>query len=178
VAISRRLLSDDEHVVVATRTHIKALLWPSVLLIVIAAAAGYVSTFAPGGKAHPLLVAVIWGIAVVVAFWLVVRRFLEWLTTTYTITNRRLITRTGVLSRRGHDIPLQRISDVAYDRGLLDRMLGCGTLILSDATEHGQVELHDIPHVEKVQLQVSDLLFGSGADGGSYQGARRVDDGT
>ena len=55
---------------------------------------------------------------------------------------------------------------------------GSGTLVLSDATEHGQVELHDIPHVEQVQLKVSDLLFGDGADGGSYQGARRVDDGT
>ena len=69
------------------------------------------------------------------------RPFLRWLTTTYTVTDRRLITRTGILSRRGHDIPLARISDVAYEHGLVDRMLGCGTLVVSDASEHGRVRL-------------------------------------
>ena len=39
-------------------------------------------------------------------------------------------------------------------------MLGCGTLVISDASEHGRVRLHDIPHVEQVQLAISDLLFG------------------
>ena len=37
-------------------------------------------------------------------------------------------------------------------------MLGCGTLVISDASEHGRVRLHDIPHVEQVQRQLSDLL--------------------
>jgi uncharacterized membrane protein YdbT with pleckstrin-like domain len=164
VVISRRMLSDDEYVVVATRTHVKALLGPAVLLIVIAGVAGYISSLTGGaGKAQPLLMAVIWGIALLVAFWLVVRKFLRWLTTTYTVTNRRLITRTGILSRRGHDIPLARIADVAYDRGLMDRLLGCGTLILSDATEHGQVELDDIPHVEETQREVASLISGDPA---------------
>jgi uncharacterized membrane protein YdbT with pleckstrin-like domain len=102
--------------------------------------------------------------------------FLRWLTTTYTVTDRRLITRTGILSRRGHDIPLARISDVAYEHGIVDRMLGCGTLIVSDASERGRVELHDVPHVEQVHLKLGHLLFG--ASSGSEPGARRFDDGT
>ena len=48
-------------------------------------------------------------------------RLLIWLTATYTITTRRLITRHGVITRRGHDIPLTRISDVAYEKDLIDR---------------------------------------------------------
>ncbi|MGZ4457968.1 MAG: PH domain-containing protein, partial [Nocardioidaceae bacterium] len=131
MAISRRLLNDDEHVVVSTRTHVKALLVPAFFLIVVAAVAGYLSTL-PSGKAAPLLQAVIWGIALVVAIWLVVKPFLAWLSTEYTVTNRRLITRKGILTRTGHDIPLNRISDVSYERGVLDRMLGCGSLIISD----------------------------------------------
>jgi uncharacterized membrane protein YdbT with pleckstrin-like domain len=186
VAISRRLLSEDEHVVVATRTHVKALLWPAVVLIVLAGVAGYASSFTgQAGKAQPLLLAVIWIIAFIAACLWVFRAFLAWLTTTYTITNRRLITRTGILNRRGHDIPVARISDVAYEHGLIDRLLGCGTLVISDASEQGRVRLHDIPNVEQVHLKLADLLF-SHTDGGRSEehddrdgwGDRRIDDGT
>jgi uncharacterized membrane protein YdbT with pleckstrin-like domain len=159
VAISRKLLNQDEHVVVSTRTHVKALLWPALCLIVVAALAGYLSSF-PTGNAKPLLIAVIWLLALVAILWVVVRPFLVWLTTTYTLTNRRLITRTGILSRRGHDIPVPRINDVSYERGIIDRVLGCGTLVVSDASERGQVRLPDIPQVEQVHLQLSDLLYG------------------
>jgi len=184
VAISRRLLNEDERVVVSTRTHVKALLVPALWLIVVAAVAGYASSFTGrADSAQPLLVAVIWIIALVVIVWLVVRPFLNWLTTVYTITDRRLITRTGILNRRGHDIPVPRISDVAYEHGLLDRVLGCGTLVISDASEQGRVRLPDIPHVEQVHLQLSELLFGHtdpGPRGSGWQDdrERRLDDGT
>ncbi len=159
MVISRRLLNADESVVVSTRTHGKALLGPLLVLILLASVAGVLGTFTSGaGKAQPLLVAVIWGVAAVAALFWVVRPFLDWLTTTYTVTDQRLITRRGVLSRRGHDIPLSRISDVAYERGLLDRMLGCGTLLVSVASEQ-RVVLHDIPHVEQVHLKIQDLLY-------------------
>jgi len=184
VVISRRLLNEGEHVEVSTRTHVKALLVPALWLILVAATAGYLSSFTGrAGAAQPLLVAVIWILALAVVVWLVVRPFLTWLTTEYTLTNRRLITRTGVLNRRGHDIPVPRISDVAYERGLVDRLLGCGTLVISDASEQGRVRLPDIPQVEQVQLKISDLLFGHtdpGPVGTGWQDERerRVDDGT
>lgn len=159
MAISRKLLNDDESVVVSTRTHAKAMLGPALLLILIAAVAGFVVSFTPSaGRAAPLLQAVIGAVAAAFAFAWVVRPFLTWLTTTYTVTDRRLITRAGILTRRGHDIPLSRISDVAYERGLLDRVLGCGTLLVSVASEQ-RVELDDIPHVEQVHLRIHDLLF-------------------
>jgi membrane protein YdbS with pleckstrin-like domain len=172
VALSRRLLSEGEHVVVTTRTHVKALLGPATWLILVAAVAGYASSFAPSGNARPLVVAAVWVVALAAIIWLVVKPFLAWLTTTYTVTDRRLITRSGILSRRGHDIPLLRVSDVAYEHGILDRLLGCGTLVVSTASERGQVRLPDIPHVEHVHLQVGDLLYSHD------QGERRLDDGT
>jgi Bacterial PH domain len=63
---------------------------------------------------------------------------------------------------------------VAYDMGIIDRMLGCGTLVISDASTHGSVRLHDIPQVEQVQRQLTELL-GAGSTGASD---RRDDDGT
>lgn len=168
MAISRKLLNEDEFVVVSIRTHVKALLGPAFVLIVVAGTAGFVASF-PSGKEGPLLRVVIWGLAFLVIAWFVIRPFLAWLTTTYTVTNRRLITRTGIVTRRGHDIPLIRISDVSYEHGLIDRMLGCGTLVISDASEYGRVVLNDIPHVEQVHLKISDQLFDkpTGADDGT-----------
>ncbi|HLN75782.1 MAG TPA: PH domain-containing protein [Nocardioidaceae bacterium] len=159
MAISRRLLNHDESVVVATRTHGKALIGPLLVLIVLASVAGYLSTYTSGaGRAQPLLVAVIWALTGMLAVRWVFRPFLVWLTTTYTLTDHRLISRSGVFSRRGHDIPISRISDVAYERGLMDRVLGCGTLVVSVASDH-QVELEDIPQVEQVHMKMHDLIF-------------------
>ncbi len=176
MAISRKLLNEDETVLVSTRTHVKALLVPALLLILIAGVAGFLSAF-PSGSARPLVQAVVWGLAFVAVAWLVLKPFLAWLTTTYAVTNRRLITRSGILTRTGHDIPLIRISDVAYEHGLMDRLLGCGTLVISDASTHGRVVLHDIPHVEHVHLRLSDQLFESAEARRLDHEEHRTDDG-
>jgi uncharacterized membrane protein YdbT with pleckstrin-like domain len=154
VAISQKLLTDGESVVVDTRTHPKALLVPGIVLVL----ALVVAIFLDRKIGNGIVSLLVWIVALVVIVWWVLRPFLDWLTSTYTVTSKRLITREGILSRKGHDIPLMRISDVAFDQGIVDRMLGCGTLVVSDASTHGSVRLHDIPHVESVQRTLSDLL--------------------
>jgi uncharacterized membrane protein YdbT with pleckstrin-like domain len=154
VAISQKLLSDGESVVVSTRTHVKALLVPLLVLVLTIAAAVAVQVLAD----QRYVTWFVWGVAAIVLVRYVVWPFLVWSTATYTFTDRRLVTRTGVLTRRGHDIPLSRISDVAIELHLTDRMLGCGTLVISDASTHGQVKLPDIPRVEEVQRQLNDML--------------------
>ena len=167
MAISPKLLNEGEHIVLSTRTHVKALILPAVVLIVVAGLAGYLSSLPDGDQAGTWRW-VIWLVVAAILVWFVVKPFLDWLLTTYTFTNRRLITRTGILTRRGHDIPMNRISDISYEKGLVDRIFGCGTLVVSDASELGRVELRDIPQVEQAQLTVSDELF---------HGARKADDG-
>lgn len=160
MGISPRLLSEGEHVIVSTRTHWKALVLPVVVLLVVCGLAGFVLALLPGGGSHvPLMWAVI-AVTVLVVGWFTLRPFLVWVSASYTITNRRLINRSGVFTRIGRDIPLYRINDVSYERGVLDRMLGCGTLVISDASEQGQSILPDVPQVERVQLTLTDLLFG------------------
>jgi uncharacterized membrane protein YdbT with pleckstrin-like domain len=109
----------------------------------------------------------LWGVVAMLLIWWVAKPLLIWITSTYTVTNRRLVTRSGILTRRGHDIPLSRISDVAYEMGVVDRMLGCGTLIVSDASTNGRVLLHDIPHVERTQRTLNELLHSSSGDDGT-----------
>jgi uncharacterized membrane protein YdbT with pleckstrin-like domain len=155
-------LGDDEHVVVATRTHVKALLRPAFLLIVICAIAGFVLPWVPDDP--PLLVWLIWGVAAVAIGRWVLWPFVDWLSASYTLTDRRLITRHGVFTRVGHDIPLHRVNDVSYEHGFVDRVLGCGTLVVSAASERGQVVLPDVPDVEHLHLQISELLMGDRYD--------------
>ena len=160
MAISPKLLNDGEHVVVSTRTHPKVLLGPLALLVILLAV-GVVDQVVL--EAHALHL-VVWALVVLAILWFVGRPVLAWLAASYTITTRRLITRRGILTRKGHDIPLSRISDVAYEMGLIDRMLGCGTLKISDASTDGEVTLPDIPHVEQVQRRLNDLLHSAGAE--------------
>jgi len=154
VAISPKLLTDGESIVVDTRTHPKALVFPAVVLVVTLAVAIFLVRLTSNGTVQ----LIVWLLAVIVFVVWVLKPFLVWLTATYTLTNRRLITREGLIARRGHDIPLMRISDVAFNQGILDRILGCGTLVISDASTHGSVDLHDIPRVEGVQRTLLDLL--------------------
>ena len=61
---------------------------------------------------------------VVVLAWGLVRR----LATTYTITNRRLTIRSGLLSREMHETRIERVQNVNVRQRLLERMLGIGTV--------------------------------------------------
>jgi uncharacterized membrane protein YdbT with pleckstrin-like domain len=168
MGISSRLLSDGEYVVLSVRSHGKALIGPVALLVLVVA--GFFATLLMTTENSPWgLVAGVVAVPLLVLWSLI--PFLRWLTTTYTVTNRRLITRSGILTRSGRDIPLFRINDVAYEKGLLDRLLGCGTLVISDATEKAGVVLSDIPNVEQVHLQISDLLFARD-DGSDDDGSR------
>ena len=163
MAISQKLLSDGEHVVLSVRTHGKALIAPVAVLILVVAGVLTAAMLQPDNSKWGLVAAVV-AVPVLILWTLI--PFLRWTTSTYTVTNRRLITRHGIITRTGRDIPLFRINDVAYEKGLLDRILGCGTLIISDATENAGVVLPDVPNVERVHLQISDLLFDNddGAD--------------
>jgi len=157
VAISPKLLNEGEHVVVSTRTHPKVLLMPLIVLLVVLAAAVWLQQVIDGkGGGIPTIGE--WVIALAILVWFVIRPVINWATTSYTFTNRRFMKRSGWVSKSGRTIPLNRISGVDFEIGVIDRLFGCGTLIVSDASEMGRVELRDIPQVEQVQLKVSDEL--------------------
>ncbi len=162
VGLSSKLLGADEHEVIHTRTHGKALIRPAAALVLLGAAVGAGFALVPfaARPAGQLGIAVL---GLVLAIWWVVIPFLRWRTTTYTITNRRLITRSGILNKTGLDMPLSRVNEVASDRSLLDRMFGCGTLTVQTAADAGVIVLHDVPDVEHVHAGLTEQLFGPGS---------------
>jgi uncharacterized membrane protein YdbT with pleckstrin-like domain len=154
VAFPSKLLNPGEHVVVSTRSHVKALIGPLLVVVLLVAAVVVLSRLTDSTVAGGVAGVV----AVLVLLWFVVRPVVAWLTTTYTFTNRRFVKRSGFIAKEGRTIPLNRISGVDFQIGVIDRIFGCGTLVVSDASTAGSVLLHDIPDVEQVQLQVSDEL--------------------
>jgi uncharacterized membrane protein YdbT with pleckstrin-like domain len=150
-------LTEGEQLVLRLHPHAKTMIGPSAILLVIAAAAVVLVVLLPVGTASSVAVRVVIGAVALVAaaIWFGVP-FLRWRTTSYEITTRRLRLREGVLSRSGRDFPLNRISDVSFSQSLLDRLLGCGKLIVESPGEQGQLVLTEIPRVKDVQ----GILFG------------------
>jgi len=81
--------------------------------------------------------------------WLFFAPFVRWRTTHFIVTTDRLMAREGVIKRTGIDIPLGRINSVQFEHGLLDRVFGCGTLIIESASDE-PLRFDDIPKVERV----------------------------
>lgn len=170
MAIDSKLLNDGEDVVVSTRTHAKALILPGIVLVVSLVVAVTATVLVGAGLAGTILTWVVWLAAAALIIWLAVLPAIRWWTTSYTFTTRRFIMRTGFVAREGRTIPLNRISGVDFEMGVIDRMFGCGTLVVNDASANGMVRVHDIPEVEKVQLAIAEELH-------NLSGQPRSDDG-
>lgn len=143
-----RLLGPDEHLMLTLRPHVKALLRPALVLLATGPATGFLIGMVPDGSAAWLPLAVVAVAAATVGRWVLVP-FLTWFTTLYVITDRRLVTRHGAMGRTGHDMPLTRLGDVRFSHGVVDRVLGCGRLVVESAGATGLV-LDDVPRVEQV----------------------------
>ena len=87
---------------------------------------------------------------VVVGLWLAVR-YLKWVTTNFVITSQRVIFREGVIAKKGIEIPLERVNNVNFNQGIVERILGAGDLLIESGGEDGKQRFTDIRHPEAVQ---------------------------
>lgn len=144
-----RLLSPDESVVVEFRPHWQAVLLP--ISLAVAAIVGTVITFVFADGAVAWII-----FAGIVAVWMLasVRTLANWWTTEYVLTTERVVFRAGVFSRRGTEIPLEVINNVAFSQGVLERMIRSGDLLIESAGESGQSRFTDIPDPEGLQSQI------------------------
>jgi uncharacterized membrane protein YdbT with pleckstrin-like domain len=150
-----RSLAVGEQSVAVLHPHWKTLVVPVLLTFVVVAVLLAGEVLIPPSKAAGIERLVLAVVAIVLLMWWLMYPVLVWRTTVYQVTTKRLRLRDGILTRNGQDIPLSRITDVSFRKGVLDRLLGCGTLVVESAGEHGELTLKAIPHVE----QVSALLF-------------------
>jgi uncharacterized membrane protein YdbT with pleckstrin-like domain len=95
-----------------------------------------------------------WGvIALVWAGWLGLE-YLKWNFTHFVITTDRVVFRSGVLSKRGAEIPLERVSNINFRQSLWERMIGAGDLEIESAGRDGQSTFNDVRHPDAVQQEL------------------------
>lgn len=145
------LLADGETVQFQLRPHFRALLGP-ILFFILAAACLIFGIAALPGLAPLFLV-----VAGLIFFIGVVPTTLRWLTTQYVFTDRRIITRAGILTKRGKDMPLVKVNNVDFSVPVLGRILNYGTLTVDSAAESGGLVIKDVPNVEVIQRRVYEL---------------------
>lgn len=151
MAYPRRLLDDQESVTVDLHPHWWFLAAPVSALVLAIAAAVVTLVFTGAGTTARTTAS--WASLVALAvtsIWLVIR-YSKWLTTHFVITSRRIIFRTGLLTKRGVEVPLDRVNTVHFSQGLLERLVGAGDLLIESGGESGQQHFTDISQPDRVQ---------------------------
>src|ERR1700712_3451642 len=157
-----KLLNEDEEIVEHLHPHWLTLVPAVAAFLVICGLSGLSLAFLPDddsnhGARQGLLLAIV-VIALVLLVWLVLAPVIRWRSTHYVITTRRVLIRRGVLKHVGRDITLGRISDVAYEQSLWDRIVRSGTLHIEWAGENGQETLVNIPRANQMQQTLNRLI--------------------
>ena len=100
---------------------------------------------------------VLWWVVALVflawAAWLVLKYF-QWVMTYFVVTSRRVIYRTGVLSKKGVEIPLERINNINFHQRIIDRIIGAGDLDIESAGKDGQSHFDFVRHPDGVQHEI------------------------
>lgn len=145
MAYPRRLLTEGESVVREFRPHWRLLVIP-VFWALVGAAVVYVTwAYAPDNPAFDWAIT---ALVVIAAFRLVFYPLVSWWFTSYVLTNERLIRRSGILSRAGLEIPLEKINDLRFTQTVLERILRSGDVLIESAGEQGLSQFRDIPQPE------------------------------
>lgn len=158
VAFPENILTDDEHVAMHLHPHWREMARPMLVFLLSVAAVVAAWVLLPESDWAQIGLYVIAGLALILVLWLSVWPWIVWRTTHYVFTNERVVLQHGVFRRERRDIPLHRVNDHSMSQTLIDRMFGCGTLIIESAGERGQTTLVDVPKVERVQTLLYELV--------------------
>lgn len=149
MAFDRKLLNSNEEILLDLRPH-----WwfitPQVALVVAALVVAGVAA-ALGAPS-----VVIWIVAalIVLALLNLAWRWINWNGVNFVITSDRLVFRTGVISKKGIEIPLERINTVFFKQSIFERMVGSGDLTVESAGEGGQQAFENVRRPNLVQQEI------------------------
>jgi uncharacterized membrane protein YdbT with pleckstrin-like domain len=138
MAYPTTLLAEGEEIIRETRLHwvalFKEILYTAGLLVVIIVLS---------------LAFDLWGwfYALLILGWAVLcfRGVSNWFTSELVLTNRRVIFRRGLISKKGYEIPVDRVQDVGFSQSALQRMVGSGDLLVESGASDGRTALRNVP---------------------------------
>jgi hypothetical protein len=150
----RKLLTEDEDVVVELRPHWAFLGWPLIAAVaVVVLAIAVEASFSPPSAVLYLLLVLVAGSAL----WLAAR-LVRWFATNLVVTTTRIVQRSGVLSRNGFELRLERINQLSYHQTLVGRIFRTGELLVEMGGETGVVVFDHVPRPAAVQSVITEQI--------------------
>lgn len=148
MAFPTRLLIEGEQLVLDLRPHPIALVFPALITLIGIAAATWTATLSLMPWWIP------WAALLALVLVYSLPKFLNWWTSVFAVTSDRIIHRYGWISKYSMEIPLEAINDVRFEQGVIDRIVGAGSLVISSASTAGSNRFNDVRHPEEVQKTI------------------------
>jgi uncharacterized membrane protein YdbT with pleckstrin-like domain len=149
VGYPRRLLNEGEEIVLDLKPH-----WMYVVPTIVAwlgatLAAIVLEQVTDQGWMWWVVLAVFLGLGVNSAV-----RYSKWVTTSFTVTNDRIMFRQGMVAKSGVEIPLERIMNVNFKQSIWERLIGAGDLLIESGGKDGQSRFSDVRKPELVAKEI------------------------
>ena len=151
----RQYLHESEDILIDRRPHVWFMVAPAAAFLV-ALVLGLVlaqKANPANGSVNGWITWFVLAVMVLTFVWFA-RTFVKWRTTNFVVTTDRLIYRSGVVAKKGKEIPLERINDISFNQSVLERIIGGGDLLIESGGEQGQQRFVDISRPFKVQNEI------------------------
>jgi membrane protein YdbS with pleckstrin-like domain len=88
-------------------------------------------------------------------------RVLQWREDWFVVTDRRLLVRSGLITRRLSMMPLFKVTDLSFSRPPLGWLLGYGEIVIESAGQDQALRrIRHLPNPDGLYLEICELLFG------------------
>lgn len=154
-SVSRYLLPAEREVI-SVRSHPIVLAKSFFITLGVLILAAVVSTrFDPESPAQM----VVWLPALAALVWFVIRA-IQWWVDWFTITEKRFILTTGIITKKVAMMPLTRVTDMSFQRTPMGRVLGYGEFILESAGQDQALRsVPYLPYPEQMYRRVCLWIF-------------------
>ncbi|HLI15659.1 MAG TPA: PH domain-containing protein [Acidimicrobiales bacterium] len=160
--VSPHQLADDEDVLLDEGPHWVALVAP--VSLGVALVAGTVA-LALEWRSAPSWVAPALAAVGVASGGFVALRYGQWRATRLVVTTRRVLYRRGLVRRSGRAVPLERVGDIRFRQGAIERIVGAGELTVESVADR---EAEPFSHVRRPE-QVQELINLAAARGAAQR---------
>lgn len=156
----RRHLDPTEQIAVARRLHPAPLVLPGAITLLGLFVAIGIDTLTPAKDG--VMRDVVWVLWLVLALWFGYK-FALWWNDFLIVTNKRILVASGLIAQTVNMMPLGKLTDMAYKRSAMGRILGYGLFDFESAGQDQALRtIKFVPDVENVYLDICHLLFGDG----------------
>lgn len=134
-------LHSDESLSMLIRRHPATLISPIVLVV---AGLTVALLYTTSSKNSGIIVTVIWSAWSLLILNLVYKA-LEWWEACFVVTSKRMLLITGVVTRLSDSLDLDKVKDVSFERSVVGRLLGYGTVNFRSAGNDQKSHLDFVP---------------------------------